>query len=109
MEHFDYEFPMSAVMLGSSIPGPRIPMEVKKIASYLDGSDHPLIRNREQQADVLARPEGPKGQNIMKMHGEHTPAHGFMNKLKELLGPKPPAMKEGYERLEENRDWRLRG
>ena len=106
MQRFDYDFPMSAVMTGSYIPGVRMFAETLKTANYPDGTNHKLIKTRETRPDVLADP-GTGPQTYPKMHGPHTKEHGFMNALKQLMaGHRGPQAKEGYEIATENRDWR---
>ena len=112
MQRFDYDFPMSAVMTGSSIPGVRMSTETLKTANYPDGTNHELVKTRETRPDVLAEQgSAPRGDNwkntYPRMHGPHTKEHGFMAALRQLMdGQRGPQAKEGYEIATENRDWR---
>ena len=110
MERFHYDFPMSAVCIGSVIPGMRQNIQAARIVSYPDGSTHPLITQRKSVDPMVKYPS---------MHQDHSAAHGFMEKLKSLLsgggenalkgmmgGENKPLMNTGYQPLAENRDWR---
>ena len=100
MEYFSYDFPMSGVMVGSMIPGIRSLVQTMKVSTFLDGTNHPLIKTRQARPDVLQS-------GYPQMHGPHTQKEGIMEKLKALLGGKDkPRLQEGYEALAENRDWR---
>ena len=99
----NFGFPMSHPMVGSVIPGIRIPLPPGKIANYPDGTRHPLIKETKTVDPMVKYPD---------MGQEHGENHAFMNKLRGLMGMKPQektltqTMKHGYEPLRENRDWR---
>jgi len=118
MEYFNYDFPVSGVMVGSMIPGVRVIVPPPKLATYATGEDHPLVKRGQPVIDPVARGQvfksGTHGQpnrkptNYPSMAGPHTGQHGFMEKLRSLLGgPQAPQMMEGYEAIRENRDWRV--
>ena len=116
MEFFDYDFPMNAVMVGSVIPGVRMDLQIAKIVTYPDGTNHPLLKTRAHRPDVIKTPgEQPHKDSFGKnpsfyprMHGPHTKEQGFMEQLKSVLagGKQQPQLREGYELARENRDWR---
>ena len=64
MEYFSYDFPMSGVMVGSMIPGIRSLVQTMKVSTFLDGTNHPLIKTRQARPDVLQS-------GYPQMHGPH--------------------------------------
>ena len=109
MENFAsrYDFPMNAVMVGSMIPGIRVVVPPTKIATYGDGTDHPLVKRTAPTVDPLM----PQGEQVKYpgMGEPHAQGHGFLEKLKAMMLGRPagPQMREGYEAVRENRDWRV--
>ena len=109
MEYFDYDFPISSVMVGSIIPGPRLDLPPARLTTFPDGTSYTVksirqtadytIQRRRQQDPIVRYPS---------MHPEHTGKHGFLEKMKALMGmgKASPRMQEGYEPFAENRDWR---
>ena len=101
-----FGFAVSQPMIGSFVPGVRILVARGGLANYPDGSTHPLIKKRKVEDPMIKYPD---------MHEQHGHSHAFMDKLKRLMGHQGPArspegapqMKEGYEPLKENRDWRM--
>ena len=103
-------FPISRPMIGSVIPGVRVPLQTK-VANYADGSNHPLIK-RTKYINPL--------QEIPDMNQKHGSNHPIMQRLQQLLsgggskhpGQVPsagePKLLPGYEPVRENRDWRLK-
>ena len=96
------------MMLGSVIPGFRQDIARVQLANYLDFSDEKLLGGRKPAVNPL--------QEIPNMNEQHAQGHSFMEKLKALMsggGPQhagfhgpQPHMREGYEAVRENRDWR---
>jgi len=109
MENFSdkYDFPMNAVMVGNMIPGFRVQVPPTKLATYGDGTDHPLVKRRLPTVDPLM----PQGEQVKypSMGAPHAPGHGFLEKLKAMMSGRSPGpqMREGYEAVRENRDWRV--
>ena len=95
-----FGFAISHLMVGSMVPGQPIPIVVKKIVNYPDGSNHPLIKQRKSVDPMIKYPS---------MNQEHSESHPFMKKLRNLMGQpqNKTHMKMGYEPIRENRDWRL--
>ena len=133
MERFEqFDFPVSHLMTGELIPGVRQMMPQTKRSTFSDGSFKPELLKQELDPvkykipkDILAtlmqgKAETPqqdfysklmselnKG-TYSKMHGDNVPGHGFVERLKELLGHKKKGAEvpEGFEPVTENRDWR---
>ena len=103
-----YKNKMIVLMTGSVIPGVRQLVRPGGVATYPDGTNHPLVKSRRTAVDpVLRYPD---------MNDETGSAHPFMRKLRALMGQKDGEhvyeqypgvrMREGYQPLRENRDWR---
>ena len=108
------------LMLGSVIPGFRQDITRVQLANYLDFSDEQLLGGRKPAVNPLME--------IPNMNEQHAQGHSFLEKLKALMaggqhsgvhGPhqtlpqlaatptaSQPRMREGYEAVRENRDWR---
>ena len=96
------------LMLGSVIPGIRQELVRVQLANYLDFSDEKLLGGRKPAVNPLV--EAPN------MNEQHAQGHSFMEKLKALMaggGPQhagfhgpQPQLRQGYEAVRENRDWR---
>ena len=115
MERFHYNFPMNYVMVGSMIPGERVDLPPAKVVSYPDGSTNKLIMRRKIEDPMVSYPN---------MAEPHTHGHGFFEKMRALFegrhgdldklskqsdierAARGIKMREGYEPLAENRDWR---
>ena len=86
---------MSRAVEGSIIPGVLRKYPVK-VVNWPDGSS--IVRHKIKIDPVVQFPS---------MNGDHTKGSNMMEKLKALLGQKQPhALKEGYQRFAEMRDWR---
>jgi hypothetical protein len=107
------------LMLGSVIPGLRQEIARTRLASYLDLSEEKLLRGRPPSVNPLIPPPAPGNakhslQNALTMNQQHAQGHSFMEKLKQVMsggGPQHPGfhgpqMRQGYEAVRENRDWR---
>ena len=104
-------FATSQLMLGSVIPGFRQQLAPIRLATYMDHSNEALLMKRRKTVDPLIK--------FPKMNQDHSVGHAFMEKLKQLMAgqqhsgvygphqtPPQPEMREGYQRLRENRAWR---
>ena len=116
----------SGLMLGSVIPGIRREIARTRLVNYLDFSDEKLLGGRPPSVNPV--------QPYPAMNQEHAARHSFMQKIQALMagqqhsgvhgphqGPplqqprlphaagfsRPgPQLREGYEPVRENRDWR---
>jgi hypothetical protein len=110
------------LMLGSVIPGFRQQITQTRLVNYLDFSNEKLLGGRKPSVNPLME--------VPNMNEQHSKGHSFLEKLKgimagqqhtgihgphqrnpkhtkELFGRPPgPKMREGYEAVRENRDWR---
>jgi|TARA_B110000196_G_C21010565_1_gene597676 hypothetical protein len=92
-------FPISEPMVGSVIPGILIRTKTV-ISNYPNGTLGENITSRkEAEHPVVSFPD---------MNNDHSAKHPLMEKLRALMGGKPsgPPMREGYEPVKENLDWK---
>ena len=104
-------FPISKPMVGSVIPG--IPIRVTtRLVSYPDHSNEKKIGRRRKTVDPV--------QSFPDMNQQHGAGHPILEKLKQLMSaggpqhphakmgelPGRPQIREGYQAVRENLDWR---
>ena len=101
-------FAMSSLMIGSVIPGVRIPVQTK-LANYQDFSREKLITDRKTVDPIIKFPD---------MNQQHGNGNNILEKLKQLMaggGAHHPhgsgqmgkiPTREGYQTIKENLDWR---
>ena len=113
----DYGFPMNQPTLGFPIPGPLVPIPrgAIKIATYPDGSNHPLATGRQESiidptvqyptmGEEHGKDDSAKGILGMLSKGKSNPE--LVKKIQGLLG-KQTKLATGYEPAKENRMWRV--
>ena len=101
----DYGFPMSEPMVGFPIPGPYVQVGLPRLATYPDGTNHPLIKRRDQRVvnPIVSFPgmseEHGRGHLFTSLlnaiaKGDKDPAR--MQKLQEMMNRRPEQMAGGY-------------
>ena len=112
-------------MLGSVIPGERRQVERGGVFTYPDKTDHPLIKKRAVAPDPtvqypsMDQPHSEKHAFSQKlrdlMHQKasekdiraHVDKQSLMDRIRSMTGSgKGTKLKQGYEPVRENRDWR---